>query len=323
MQCGSKGPPPEPGATGSSATLQPKLQPPGPSEVQQCQFVSDNGEPLGPVFDGDPFGPNGIPQAVLDAIKPQLIEGQKRLVAETVRRLSATAVFDQRERSLGTLYGVGWAVLLGATFFGAEMRWGVWRTLLTHEPRRGRLLLSKLGALWTFIAMFAAIGLAVSAATDVIMRAVADVHASAGPSTWHLVKQALWMVLPIEMYATWAAALALAIRTSIAGVGALVLMVGDHLLTSKFTWFRVLLPTQQIAWLSSGTDEGARTGYAWFTRIGVEFRCEPSTGTGFPICKETVLKTIPHWRGSLVLVAWTIAFALAAWAALRVRDVAQ
>ena len=135
-------------------------------------------------------------------------------------------------------------------------------------------------------------------------------------------------LLSLELYATIAAAFAIALRTSFAGMGALLFILVDGLATRRFTWLRHILPTQQIATLLPGTLFGERPGYAWWPLLvtGQEI-CQPprSVGPGTSIveCLPVRMKPIPHWRASVVLVGWLVAFALAAWAVLRARDVPQ
>ena len=321
-----------PGITCEGGDFGPKIGPaPSPAgEVIEptCQFVGPDGTPIGEPFTGDPFGPKGpeFSEEVINRIRPQLIEGQRRTLERTELSLAPRHVFESRIRALGVFLGIGLMVLLGATFFGAEVRWGVWPTLLTHEPRRGRVLASKLAALWTLVLIGFALTLGVVAGVDAVMRVVTDVDATGGPGVVRLAKEAGWAVLSLELYATMAAALALTIRTSIAGAAALLLALGDHLIVEKYKWLRHFLPTQQIATLLPQPTDVA-SGYAWFPRLVASIDCTPpppgSGGDFFSECREIILKPPPNWRASLVIVGWTIGFALLAWVALRARDVPQ
>jgi ABC-type transport system involved in multi-copper enzyme maturation permease subunit len=301
---------------------------PAPTEQQNlptCQFVGPDG-PIGPTFQGEPFGPNGptFTQDFIDQLRPELIKSQRQIIAQTQQLMGSRFMFSSRVRGLGTFVGIVFAVLFGATFIGADFRWGVWRTLLTHEPRRGRVLTSKLSAMWTYVLLGFVVTLAVMTGVDVVMRSISNVHASGGPTVARLAKESGWALLSVEMYATMAAALALAVRTSIAGIATLLLTVGDHLLISKYHWLRHFFPVQQVAALLP-TPERLATAYVWFPRVTGGYRCtEPPGGQpGFSECKEILLKPIPHWRASVVLAGWLVAFTLAAWAVLRARDVPQ
>lgn len=309
------GPPP--------GTEPPSPATPTPRQLVECSFVSPSGEPFGPVFSGDPFGPEGIPPEVLDVVLPGLVSSQRELVAQREKALGWASVFESRERAIGTILGIVFAVVLGSTFFGAEVRWGVWRTLLTHEPRRGRVLASKFAVLWTAIVIMFVVALGVAAGVDAVMRSVLDVDPSSGPSIARLAMEGGWALLSLELYATMAAAFAVSVRTSLAGVAALGLLVGDHLLVSKYRFLRHVFPTQQIAWLLPQSEQ-VNSGYAWFSRLVASFVCRPPTPTSpFDECKEVLLPPIPHWRASLVIAGWLLMFALMAWAALRARDVPQ
>ena len=213
-------------------------------------------------------------------------------------------------------------VLLGATFFGAEFRWGVWPTLLTHEPRRGRVLRHGSRDSGRCSPGFRS-SLAAVTGVDALMRTLDGVSATGGPSATRLAEQAGWSLLSLEMYATMAASLALIVRTSLAGVASLVIALGDHLAVQKYRWLRHFLPTQQIASLLP-MPTGVTSGYAWFPRITAGITCKPpATAGGFEICTEVRFTPPPHWRASLIVAAWAIGFAMLAWAALRSRDVPQ
>jgi ABC-type transport system involved in multi-copper enzyme maturation permease subunit len=319
-------------ATGSASPEPPPAEPepfPGkPGSVPQdleCQFVGNDGVPIGPIFHGDPYSGTkggGITPEQIDELRPQLIQSQEANVARTEKLFGPRDLFETRVRALGTFVGMVFAVLLAATLIGAEFRWGVVRTLLTHEPRRGRLLAGKLVALWTFVAAGFLIVLAVVTGVDVVMRITSNVHASGGPSALRIAKQAGWAVLSLELWATMSATLVMLARVSIAGVVTLLATVGDHLLVSKFHWLRHYLPTQQIASLLP-TPTKITTAYVWYPKVTGGFVCTRNASEFFENCREIVFKPIPHWRASLVLVGWTLGFALVAWGVLKARDVPQ
>jgi ABC-type transport system involved in multi-copper enzyme maturation permease subunit len=337
---GEFGPPPEPLETGSSETTSPSPETSGSegavgkpgffpggsrsfSQELECQFIGSDGMPIGPVFHQDPygFGPGGrspfTPQQI-DEFRPQFIKSQETNIARIEETLGPRYLFETRVRALGTFVGTVFAVLLGATLIGAEFRWGVVRTLLTHEPRRGRVLGGKMLGLWTFVAVGFVVVLAVVSGVDVVMRITSHVHASGGPSAARIARQAGWAVLSLELWATMSAALAMLARVTIGGVVTLLATVGDHLLVQKFHWLRHFLPTQQVASLLP-TPTRITTAYVWYPPVTGGFVCDRTTG----FCREILFKPIPHWRASLVLVAWTIGFAMLAWGVLRARDVPQ
>ena len=317
---------PDPGSTaGSGASPTPGLEQPEPfptSNEPTCQFISNDGTPIGAPFQGDPFGGGGFSEETIEEIRPVLIQGQEELIARMERDLAPMRVFEVRIRALGTFLGIGFMILMAATLFGAEYRWGVWPTLLTHEPRRGRVLATKLAALWTLVLVGFLLSLAVITGVDALMRSLDGIDATGGPRVARLAKQGGWALLSLEMYATMAASLALMVRTSLAGIASLVVALGDHLAVAKYRWLRHYLPTQQIASLLP-TPTGISSGYAWFPRITAGIECEPAPAGGFELCEEIVFPPTPAWRASLVLVAWIIGSALLAWWVLRKRDVPQ
>jgi hypothetical protein len=306
----------------------PEQEFPSPTETPKCQFFSDNGTPIGPEFP-DPFlnsqtGQPEISAETLEQIRPHLLEEQRAKVAALKATLSPTKLLRARLLTLGSLFGVSFAIVFAATMFGAEWRWGVWRTLLTHEPRRGRVLASKFAALWTLIVVGFLVSLAVGSAVDAVMLRLADVPQKAGPGALALAKVGGGALLAPAVYGTIAAAFALALRTSLAGVVSYGFILGDTALVSRFHWLRHWLPAQQVATLlPAGPD--ISSGYQW---VGVQtagFTCEPAPAgsDGFDVCREIMLKPIPHWRATLVLLAWMVGFALLAWSVLRARDVPQ
>jgi ABC-type transport system involved in multi-copper enzyme maturation permease subunit len=302
--------------------------PPVPgADEPTCQFVGPDGTPIGPTFQGDPIAAlkrGEVTQSFIDELKPQIVASLRKQVDEAQKELGLRRLLQSRIRSLGTFVGILFAVLFSATFLGAEIRWGVWRTLLTHEPRRGRMVASKLGAMLTYVLVGFILCLVVSTVIDVLMRNVLDVSTSAnvGPAISRLVKEAGWAALSLGVYATISGALTLTVRTSLAGVTALLLLLGDHLLVSKFTWLRAYLPVQNVASLLP-QPATITSGYVWPPLIEVKFQCVRQAGTVVVECKEIMLERIPHGRASLVLGAWVIGFMLAAWAAFRSRDVPQ
>lgn len=321
------GPPPvvEPqGSAPSGATTAPTETPPQP--IAECQFVAPDGQPLGPRFQGDPFQKfsNGlVSRQFIDEVRPAIVESLRTQIDDAEQFLGVRALFQVRVRVVGTFVGILFAVLFASTFMGAELRWSVWRTLLTHEPRRGKMIASKFGAMWTFVLFGFVMALIVSTGVDVVMRNLLEVHANvAGPSVLRLAKEAGWATLSLGLYSTIASALTLAVRTSLAGLFSLLLFLGDFLLVQRYTRLRSFLPVQNISWLLPQPTT-VTSGYVWPPAITTKFECVRKAGTAFRECKEVMLKPIPHWRAALVLGAWIIGFAFAAWAVFRSRDVPQ
>lgn len=299
---------------------------PTPQE-QRCRFIDRLGREFGPTFTIQPPNPDdpANKDPYLEAIKgalPSLLPEFRSQLEQDAARLAPRVVLRDRAETLGTFFGILFVVLIASTLIGAEWRWGVWRTLLTHEPRRGRVLAAKLAALWVAVAVGAIGLLAVTAGLDAVFRMMSNIEASGGPDVAILARVAGRSLLSLELYATVAAALATTIRTSFAGMGSLLFILGDGLASGRFTWLRHFLPTQQIATLLPGHPFNQRPGYTWWPQITGIDRCQVEA-TGGVNCFTTPLKPIPHWRASVVLVGWIVAFALAAWAMLRARDVPQ
>jgi ABC-type transport system involved in multi-copper enzyme maturation permease subunit len=319
----------EPASTDSGSTPGGKGPTPTTPEENKpiCQFIAPDGQPIGPQFHGDPFERfrNGeVSQQFIDELKPALVRSLETQITTIERDLTPRRLFDSRVRMLGTFVGILFAVLFASTFFGAEVRWGVWRTLLTHEPRRGKMIASKFGAMLTYVLIGFALALIITSVVDVVMRSALDVTAtSATPTIAHLAKETGWAALTLGTYASIAGALTLTVRTSLAGAVTFLLVLGDHLLVTKFTWLRAYLPVQQVSSLLPRPRDVA-SGYAWSDPILVKFECiARRADVPFRECKDIALKPIPHWRASLVLGGWLIAFVFAAWAAFRSRDIPQ
>lgn len=301
-------------------------------QQQHCQLIDNRGQPYGPTFAVEPFdkfAPGERDPFIegVEKVLPQLLPYFKADLARLGARLAPRALLRDRTEALGTFFGILFVVLIASTLIGAEWRWGVWRTLLTHEPRRGRVLAAKLGAVWVAVAVGAVVLLAVTASLDAFFRQISDISASGGPRTLTLARVTGRSLLSLELYATVAAAFAVVFRTSFAGMGSLLFILVDGLASRRFTWLRHILPTQQIATILPGSIFSDRPGYAWWPLLetGAQ-RCETQTfGQGHEafICFPVRMKPIPHWRASVVLVGWLVAFALAAWAVLRARDVPQ
>ena len=304
-----------------------------------CQLIDNHGRPFGPLipispeslptegekgpgfFHGPPITPEEIQQH-LSEFTPAL----RRQLAEEGQTLSPRMSLLARARSLGTFWGVLFAVFIAATIIGAEWRWGVWRTLLTHEPRRWRMMLAKFATVWTMIAIAFAIIFGVTAGLDAIFRTISGVSGSGGPLVAGIVRGSGKSLLSLEVYATFAASLTLIIRTSFAGVGSLVLLLGDGLASHKWTWLRHVLPTQQIARLIPPPIEGLGGSYVWFPlATSGKSVCETRTVGGFrgQFCREIPLPPVPQWRAVVVLLGWIALATLFAWIFLRARDVPQ
>lgn len=315
---------PSPAPTDTAVPPLEPSPPPGFGAAEVCRMLRNDGRPIGPEFPAELLERGEISPEFLEEIRPDLLATQRVAVRQAERAFAWKRILESRIRAASALLGIVFAVLLGATLLGAEWRWGVWRSLLTHEPRRGRVLGAKFVSLWTFVAVGFVGVLAVASGVDAVMRRVTDVASTGGPSVGHLAEQAGWGLLGLLVYATMAAALASIVRTSFAGVAALALALGDFLLVQKYTWLRHYFPGQQIASLVPQLPfDRVSSGYAWFPPLAASVECTTSPGGLITECHEVLLGQPPHWRASLVLTAWILGFAILAWTSLRARDVPQ
>jgi len=301
-----------------------------------CQLIDIHGRPFGPQIpistpqpgEGQPGEKPGEPvppisREQIQQYVPDLAAAMRANLHVEAKTLSPRSSLLSGTRSLGTFWGVLFAVFIAATIVGAEWRWGVWRTLLTHEPRRGRMLLAKFATVWTMVALTLAIILGITAGLDAIFRSISGIGTSGGPTTIGLLRGGGKSLLSVEVYATLAAMCTMVIRTSFAGIGSLILLLGDGLATHKWTWLRVALPTQQIARLIPQPTAGIGGTYVWFpmaTTGRTECHVVPQ---GFSVCRETPLTPIPQWRAVAVLFAWIALATAIGWVFLRARDVPQ
>ncbi len=300
---------------------------------QTCTLATEDGRSLGVTFpqpteeEFNKFDPSRLPPelAVIEQNLPQLVDALRGSLDEQEGTLSPGATLRARIRAAGTFWGVLFAVLAGASLLGAEWRWGVWRTLLTHEPRRSRVLLSRFVMLWILIAGGLAVTLGFTVGTDALFRAITDVDATGGPGIETLARSFGKSLLSLEFYASMAGALATIVRTSFAGIGSLVFLLAEGLAAGRFNWLRHFLPAQQVAALIPAFAGGVDTnGYVWWPPVlAGPVSCSASPGGFEVICTETLLEPIPHWRAALVLGAWALVAGLLAWIFVRRRDVPQ
>jgi hypothetical protein len=299
---------------------------------QTCTLGTQDGRSTGITFPQpteeqfNEFDPNQLPPEleVIEQNLPTLVSALRETLEEQEHALSPPSTLRSRIRAAGTFWGVLFAVLAGASLLGAEWRWGVWRTLLTHEPRRGRVLLSRFAMLWIVIAGGMAITLGFTLGTDALFRAITDVDATGGPGIATLARSAGKSLLSLEFYASMAGALATIVRTSFAGIGSLVFLLAEGLAAGRFHWLRHFLPAQQVATLIPQFAGVETTGYVWWPPILAGSVSCTATPGGFAVtCTETLLKPIPHWRAALVLGAWVLVATLLAWIFIRRRDVPQ
>lgn len=240
--------------------------------------------------------------------------------------------------------GIIVAIFLASTLFGAEFRWRYWKTSAAQEPRRLRLVLGKLIAMWILVlfgllfllagsygvnSVFARIHgfddpVAQADLGELGVRIGAVLPAAEGEGGWPDLDSVLLSLatawLSTSLYATVSAAAVLWIRTSLAGpLASIAFLVADGwLLTPRFVFLRFASPAQQIAYLipviGRNTGGEGRTG-AWLRPIDSAISLEPGSG-GF-----IQLTGIPDWQAIAVLVAWIALMACVGIVALRSRDI--
>ncbi|MGH2785654.1 MAG: hypothetical protein ACRDJ1_10360, partial [Actinomycetota bacterium] len=295
-----------------------------------CFIGDENGESLGIEFPQPEFGPGKpipgpteIPPEIqaLEGRLPELATALRGRLDEKETTLSPRWTLREHLRAAGTFWGVLFAVFAGATLLGAEWRWGVWRTLLTHEPRRGRVLLTRFGMLWSVIALGFILTMAFTAGTDSLFRAMSDVGATGGPEVAPLARVAGRSLLSVEIYATFAGALATIVRTSFAGIGSLGLLLGDGLFVERFNWLRHYSPAQQVARLIPASEDTDVVVWWHEIRTGAS-SCRASPDGGF-LCEEKLLTPIPQWRAIVVILAWIAVVGLITAVFVKRRDVPQ
>jgi hypothetical protein len=290
-------------------------------------MILPTGQPFGPPVDPSVVQGNGAtppdPQAqqqLLERLKPQIITAFHQFFAVVGREYSPKRIFLARARSLGSLWGVIFVALLGATLFGAEWRSSSWRTLLTHEPRRGRVLFGKFVALWLMVAFAFVVTLGLVSAADAIFRVIYHVGSGGGHGLGAITLGAGRALLGLEFFATLAAMFATILRSSLVGLGGpLAFVLLDGLASRHFVWLRHFLPDQQVAALLPHSGIYVDVSAPWWPRITYALKCGPFVSD----CRVINFRPIPPGRAAAVLGAWLFAAAIGAYVVLRARDVPQ
>lgn len=301
--------------------------------------------------------PNSQQQSIRDGpggkypyFGPDVTEDEYRKQLESGRLFSVVGVFQATPilhagnshrvtlGVFGTVPGVLFAVLIASTFVGADFRWSYWKTAATVEPRRGRLILAKLTALWLLLAIGLVVLLGLSYGVNALFAQVYDldqpipslnkvgsaylkIYTTDQLDVADLLGTLGAAILSIGTYATFAAAAVVWARTSLAGplasVGLLVL--DGALITPRLTAIRHASPAQQIAFLLPDIPHisfDAVRGI-WFERMD---KIVSFSTVGPRSLQVTELSTIPDWRALSVLAAWIALGILIAVAGLRARD---
>ncbi len=237
----------------------------------------------------------------VERLRPVAITQFTQLVSEAEQELVPSAVAATRAKSLGTGFGVMFAILLGATLVGAEWRWGVWRQQLPHQPRRVLLVIGKFAALWAAVVLVASATFLAVALVDLGMRIIDNVPSRTGPSVVAVLGDLMKAFLSLGVYATLAAGAATLFRSSLAGLAAPLFVLGvDGWLARGTGIFRHVFPAQQVVGLFPPEDiRQIAEGAPWWG---------PSTGPRCVrgVCFNSPLPYIPTGRAALVLSAWII-----------------
>jgi ABC-2 type transport system permease protein len=166
---------------------------------------------------------------------------------------------DEAERDVegyGVLLGFA-ALIVGASFFAAEMATGAISNWLTFEPRRTRVYLSKLGAAALGIIPIAVTSLAVSVAATWLVYAARDLLGSPDADLWRVVTlTAVRITLLMIATAVIGSALGAITRHTAAVIG---LAVG-WVVVDQLVFFGIFPRFQQWsglnnlqAWIANGT----------------------------------------------------------------------
>lgn len=223
----------------------------------------------------------------------------------------------------GTAMGVTISVLLASTMVGADFRWGYWKTLTAHEPRRWRLVVSKFVALWLLILVGLMIVLGLSFPLNSLFAQLYEVRPLAGfPQSSELLSELgrAWLVNCV--YGSLAAAIVLVSRSNLAGLGgSLGLTLADGLLSQKYSFLGYGSPAQQVVALFPGPDRFSSfndvPGVQWF-RASESF--EVIRVGGQLTMKAGPKLTIPDERAAAFLIAWALVAVMVAILAVRSRD---
>lgn len=234
----------------------------------------------------------------------------------------------------GTVPGVVLAVLAVSTFAGAEFRWGYWKTAASHEPRRSRLVLGKIVAVWIILALALAALLALSYPVNAVAAQIYDLNDPVpvsehvpefidpytdpiGPPDFRsLLREYGVALLTLGFYSTLAFAAVAWSRATLAGpVASLGILGLEGALTNAWLAAKHVVPAQQLAFLRSefiDVNNGATASGVWYEPLDRlhEFGADVQ-----------MLSDIPDWRALLVLLSWTGLVVLASVLALRSRDI--
>lgn len=125
---------------------------------------------------------------------------------------------------LGTGWGITLAVLLAATLFGAEFRWGYWKTLVLHQPSRWRVVVAKFVVLFCLLLVGLVFLLAISYPVNWTFARIYDVDTVgrlAPPSA--LLRELMRSWLSTSAFAALAAATTMISGLGLVGAGGVML----------------------------------------------------------------------------------------------------
>lgn len=225
----------------------------------------------------------------------------------------------------GTAMGVAISVVLASTMVGADFRWGYWKTLAAHEPRRWRLLAAKFMVLWLFILLGLLVVLALSYPLNSLFGQLYDVRSFGGiPRVTSILNELGRAWLVNCAYGSLAAAIVLITRSNLAGLGGgLGLTLADGFLSQKFPFLGYASPAQQVSALLPPPDPFTSfndvLGVQWFEAVESQAFVVVRVG-GKVTMKAISPLAIPDERAALILTAWVLLALVVAILAMRSRD---
>jgi ABC-type transport system involved in multi-copper enzyme maturation permease subunit len=272
---------------------------------------------------GQRLGPTITQEEFRAQIRQQIASDRKQIEDRRIQ-LSSKRSHRYVLGYFGTAIGVSISILLAAVLSSGDFRWSYWKTLASHEPRRGRLILAKFISIWLFILIGLLVILALSYPLDALFARLYDVQPPRGIPAATDVAGRLWRAwLVNSVYASLAAAIVFASRSAIAGLaGGFGIFVAEGVASQRIATMHPVSIAQQVlglfrprTGLSSFADV---TSVQWFEPTAL--RTIAKTPEGFPVLMSRAMKLVPTTRAALVLVGWILVFSAFAIAAMKRRD---
>lgn len=213
----------------------------------------------------------------------------------------------------GTGPGIALSVLLAATLFGAEFRWGYWKTIATHQPARGRVILAKFCVMWMMLLVGLILVAVLAYPIYLVLGRLYGIHSNV---TWPPVASLMPMLMKawvtLVSYASLTAAAVVVFRASLAGIVVSVSFVMlDGLVSARIGFLKRLLPVQQVAELFGDASETFGVlSRVWFPPASLAANQIPLTFS--PQDGELLAEPISSGLGVVVLLVWALMASLSA-----------